>query len=408
MQTTALNRIPAIKLKTLGPGRHSDGGGLYLVRDGAARSSWMFMWKRGGKRREMGLGREDPKGTNGLTLAQARMKAAAAREALAAGQDPIAARDGKPSEDETPPEPAAIPTFGEVATAQIAVWKKGWKNAKHAAQWTTTLKTYAKPLWAMPIDAVTTDDVLKVLQPIWTSKPETAARLRGRIERVLSAAKVKGHRAGENPAQWRGHLDQLLPPHKKLTRGHHAAMEYEAVPKFMAVLADRPALAARALEFLILTAARSGEVLGATWAEIDLDQNLWVIPASRMKSKKEHRVPLTPGAVAVLEAVKPLSLLFTDEGGPDAAPVFPGDAGGRLSIMAMAMLLRRLEIKVTVHGFRSSFRDWAGEETDFPREVAEAALAHKVGNQTELAYRRGDALKKRRQMMEDWAAFCGK
>lgn len=402
MRATKLNLMTAAKVKALGPGRHSDGGGLYLVRDGASRSSWMFMWKRDGKRREMGLGREDPAGKVGLSLADARSRADAARRALAAGKDPISARDEKP------PEPAVIPTFGEVATDLMASLEGGWRNAKHAAQWAATLKTYGKPLWAMPVDAVTTDDVLKVLQPIWTEKSETASRLRGRIEHVLSAATVKGHRSGQNPAVWRGHLDQLLPRRQKLSRGHHAAMPYEDIPKFMTALAARVGTSARALEFAVLTAARTGEVVGATWAEIDLKEKLWVIPGLRMKAGREHRVPLSPGAVAVLEAVKPLSLTYTGKGGPDAAPVFPADHGGRLSNMAQAMLLRRMGIKATVHGFRSSFRDWAGEETGFPSEVAEAALAHTVGDATERAYRRGDALQKRRLLMGAWAEFCGR
>jgi integrase len=336
----------------------------------------------------MGLG-----GVSAVPLAKAREFASGARAILADGRSPIEARrKEKPK-----------PTFGEVADDLIASMSGEWRNEKHRAQWAMTLREYAKPLRPMPVDVIGTEDVLKVLKPIWTTKAETASRLRGRIERVLDAAKALGHRSGENPAAWRGNLKNLLPAARKLSRGHHAAMPYVEVPAFVAKLRERDALAARALEFTILTAARSGETLGAIWAEIDLEAKVWTVPKSRMKGGREHRAPLTDRALSILEEMAQLRL--DDDSG---AYVFPGQRrGGPLSSMAMEMILRRMKVEnVTVHGFRSAFRDWAGEETQYPREVAEAALAHIVGDETERAYRRGDALEKRRSLMDEWSAFC--
>ena len=288
--------------------------------------------------------------------------------------------------------------FGELADEVVTEQGKSFRNAKHRAQWKMTLETYAAPLRPKAVDAITTEDVLSVLKPIWTAKAETASRLRGRIERVLNAAKAKGFRSGENPAAWRGHLENLLPKRHKLARGHHAAMPYPDVPAFVAQLREREAVAGLALEFAILTAARSGEVLGALWSEIDLDAKAWIIPPKRMKAAREHRVPLSKRALAILkrtEAAKTSNL------------VFPGQLAGRpLSVMAMDMVLRRMGASVTVHGFRSSFRDWAGNETHFPRELAEHALAHVMGDKAEQAYRRSDALEKRRALMDAWAAYC--
>lgn len=388
-----LNRLKAKQVENLGPGRHADGGGLYLDRDDAGRSRWVFMWTRGGKRREMGLG---PAHKDGVSLADARVAASEAREALSKGKDPIEARDAAKR------GPAIVPTFGETADAFLASLSPQWRNEKHQAQWAMTLKVYAKPLRGLPVDRIDTEAVLSVLQPLWTAKPETASRLRGRIERVLDAARAKGHRAGENPARWRGHLDHLLPKRQKLSRGHHAALPYSDLPSFVAQLREREAVAALALEFAILTAARSGEVRGARWSEIDLAAKTWTVPAGRMKAGREHRVPLSGRAIEVLEAVKPLAT-----GANLAAQyVFPGPAKGKpLSENAFAMLLKRMKADVTAHGFRSSFRDWAGEVSTFPREVAEAALAHTVGDATERAYRRGDALEKRRKLMEAWAGY---
>jgi integrase len=383
-----LHRLKSKQAESAGVGRHADGGGLYLDRDSSGRSRWIFMYTRGGKRREMGLG---PAGKDGVSLGKARDAAGIAREALKNGLDPIEARDA------APPEVVPVPTFGEVADEFVSAQSPQWRNEKHRAQWSMTLKIYAKPLRHLPVDQVDTAAVLEVLQSIWLTKPETASRLRGRIERVLDAAKAKGHRTGENPALWRGHLDHLLPKRQKLTRGHHAALPYAALPAFVASLRAREAVAALGLEFLILTAARSGEVLGATWDEIDLAAKVWTVPASRMKAGREHRVPLSAQGIAVLEKAKALRT---------GDYVFPGRSrDGQLSSMAFEMLLRRMKAEVTSHGFRSTFRDWAGEVSNFPRELAEAALAHTVGDATERAYRRGDALEKRRKLMEAWAGF---
>nr|WP_114184667.1 site-specific integrase [Microvirga aerophila] len=365
------------------PGRHSDGGGLYLNISPSGARSWVFMWKVAGKRREMGLGplRDVP-------LAKARERAAEARQKLAGGLDPIAARK-RPK----------VMTFGEAADALFDNLSSSWRNEKHRAQWKMTVTTYCAPFRSKPVSEVAIEDVLKVLQPLWRTKPETASRLRGRIERVLDFARVRGQRSGENPARWRGHLDAILPKHARLTRGHHKAMPFDEVPIFVAALRERKGIAARALEFLVLTAARTGEVLGARWDEVDLEARLWTVPAARMKAGREHRVPLPTRAVEILREMQQSRLNEF---------VFPGVKRGRpLSVRAFPLLLQRMGVAVTVHGFRSAFRDWAGERTSFPREVAEAALAHLVGDAVERAYRRGDALEKRRRLMDAWAGFLG-
>jgi integrase len=299
-------------------------------------------------------------------------------------------------------------TFGQCADELIDNLSGSWANAKHAAQWKMTLTEYAAPLRSLPISDVDTDHVLSVLDPIWKSKPETASRLRGRIERVLSYAKAKKYRTGDNPALWRGHLDQILPPRARLTRGHHKALPYRDLPGFMERLQTRHAVAARALEFTILTAARTGEALGATWPEIDLEKALWTIPAVRMKAKREHRVPLSPAVVSLLRVMLGHRRTAGSAKGNFVFPTqMPGsDADAPLSSMAMEMILRRMEVPVTVHGFRSTFRDWSAERTDTPNEVCEAALAHVIGNRVEAAYRRGDLLEKRRKLMDDWALYC--
>lgn len=378
-------KLSAREVETLSrPGRHSDGGGLYLSIDANGRRRWVFMYTSNGRRVELGLGSASTR-----SLKEAREEAALHRASLARGMDPRAER-GKST---------TKPTFGEFADEYVEAMRPSWRNGKHAAQWSMTLTAYAKPLRGLPIDAVTTENILRTLQPIWKRTPETAERLRGRIENVLSAAKAKGLRSGENPAAWKGHLDQLLPKRQRLTRGHHAALPYEDLPEFFGDLLKKTAMAARALQFLILTAARSGEVLGATWSEIDLDRGLWIVPASRMKAGREHRVPLSEAALNVLRTVDA-------ELGPEDY-VFWGKSPDRpLSSMAMAMLLRRMVPGVTVHGFRSSFRDWAAEVSSFPHEVCEMALAHTIPNKAEAAYRRGDLLEKRRELMEAWALFC--
>lgn len=392
-----INKLTARSVTTITkPGRHSDGGSLYLVvdrptvdKDGNEKPGskrWVFLYRRDGTLKEMGLG-----GLTAVPLAKARELAAEARANLQAKVDPIAAKKAVQ---------AAIPTFGEMADDFIETMKPQFRNAKHIAQWTMTLTEYAAPLRKKPVDEITTADVLDVLKPIWLTKSETASRLRGRIERVLDAAKAKGHRTGENPALWRGHLANLLPKRKKLMRGHHAALPYAAVPAFVADLRKRPAIAARALEFTILTAARSGETYGMKWKEVDRNVAIWLVPGERMKAGREHRTPLTPRALAILEEV-------AEFGTAPEAFVFPGNKEEKpLSVMAMDMMLRRMKVDVTVHGFRSSFRDWCEECTDFPRELAEAALAHVVGDETERAYRRSDAIEKRRKLMLAWANYC--
>lgn len=337
----------------------------------------------------MGLG-----GFSSVSLAKAREKAAAARALVGDGINPLEVKHAS----------AAIPTFGELADAVVKDLGPQWKNEKHKAQWAATLTTDAAKLRPLRVDKIETADVLETLKAIWNEKPETASRLRGRIERVLEAAKARGFRTGENPARWKGHLDHLLPTRRKLTRGHHAALPFADVPAFIGELRGRTGMAALALEFAILTGARSGEVRGATWSEVDLKVKVWTVPANRMKAGREHRVPLSARAVVILEGLKAVS---DGEGG---SLVFPTPKPGvGLSDAAFSALLKRMGKKpgsVTPHGFRSSFRDWAGEVSTFPRDVAEMALAHAVGDMTEQAYRRGDALEKRRMLMDSWAQYC--
>jgi integrase len=366
-------------------GRHADGGGLYLNVGPTGKKSWLFMWvPKGGKRREMGLGAYPT-----TTLARARAKAAESRGAIEDGRDPIAEK-AKPAE----------PTFAECADMYIGSIKSEWRNAKHEYQWQQTLsESYCAQIRSKKVSTITTEDVLSVLKPVWQAKSETASRLRGRIERVLEFAKVKGWRAGENPAAWRGNLRNLLPKRQKLQRGHQPAMPYREVPAFVERLRSSEALAARALEFVILTVGRSGEVVRAKWSEFDFHEKVWTVPKERMKAGVAHTVPLSGAAVKLLKA---LHEHRTSEF------VFPRTEEKPLSDMAMLMLLRRMKLTdITVHGFRSSFRDWCGDATAFPREVAEAALAHKVGDETERAYRRSDALEKRRKLMQAWADYVG-
>ena len=376
--------LTARKVETAKPGKYGDGANLYLVVSKTGARKWVLRFTWRGKPKEMGLG----SATN-IPLADAREKAATARRKIAQGTNPIEERKRE----------GGIPTFGEVADDVCQSLSLGFRNEKHKAQWKSTLETYAGSLRSKSVDTIGTDDVLAVLKPIWTVKSETASRVRGRIEKVLDAAKAKGFRNGENPARWRGHLDHLLPRPSRLARGHHAAMPYEDVAGFIANLLKRESSAAVALELCILTAARSGEILGMQWSEVDLDKKIWTVPADRMKAGREHRVPLAPRAVAILHQ---LETLRANEF------VFPGQARNKpLSNMAMEMLLRRMKIEnATVHGFRSSFRDWAGNVSDFPREVVETALAHVIGDKAEQAYRRSDALEKRRKLMDQWAAYC--
>ena len=365
------------------PGRHADGGNLYLNVTASGARSWVFMYVRGGRQREMGLGP-----ARDVTLAEARDVALQHRRTIRSGFDPLEIRKAQVDK----------PSFGTFAEDHIAAMETGWRNPKHRAQWRSTLKTYAASLRDLPVDRLETADVLACLTPIWSKKPETAARVRGRIEAVLDAAKAKGFRSGDNPAAWRGHLDNLLPKRSSLSRGHHAAMPIDDMPAFIAELRQAKGVSPRALEFTIMTAARSGEVLGARWFEIDIERRLWSVPAERMKGGREHRVPLTERAVAILEEMA--ASLLGDF-------VFPGSKlDAPLSNMALAMTLRRLDrAEVTAHGFRSTFRDWASERTSTPHEVCEMALAHAVADKTEAAYRRGDLFEKRRALMTAWANF---
>jgi integrase len=386
-----LNRLSAQRVASLvrnpDAKRHADGGGLYLnLKAGGAR--WEFEFRRAGKKTPatMGLG-----SATTVSLATAREIADVARAQCAAGLNPIEERK-KASER---------PTFGHFAEQMIAKKTAELHNPKSAAAWAMTLRQYAKPLYEKIAADVSTEDVLSILKPMWATKPETASRLQGRINAVLDAATAVGARATANPARWRGHLEHLLPKRKKLSRGHHAALPYAGVPRFMERLRLHDGVSARALEFLILTAARSGEVRGARWSEINTDDALWIVPAARMKARKEHRVPLSDAALELLRKMSPL------KSAPDAL-VFPSIVPGRaLSDMALTKLLDRMDVAATAHGFRSSFRDWAAEQTNFPHEVCEQALAHVIQNKAEAAYRRGDAIEKRRGLMAAWAEYCG-
>ena len=391
-----LNRLSAVTVASQKKrGYHADGGNLYLRVASGGTKNWIFRFTIDGKTRDAGLGSYPA-----VSRAKARDEADKCRRQVASGIDPIEARNAQRAALRI--EAAQAITFEQCAEAYIASHEAGWKNDKHRAQWRSTLATYVYPvIAAMPVKVVDTGLVMKILEPIWTTKPETASRVRGRIEVVLNWAKVHGYRGGENPAQWRGHLDHLLPAKGKVRRiKHHAALPYREISTFMEQLRDQKSLTARALEFLILTATRTQETLNATWEEIDWDFSLWTIPAERMKGTREHRVPLAPRAHELLSEMAGIK---TNEF------LFPGTKPGRpLSQMSLLMLLRRMGYEhVTTHGFRSSFRDWAAECTSFPGEAAELSLAHAVPRAVEAAYRRGDMLDKRRQMMEAWGAFVG-
>ena len=375
--------LSARKVESAEPGKHGDGRGLFLFVKPSGARSWVLRYQLAGRRRDLGLGAYPE-----VTLASAREKALEARRLIAEGRDPLSER-----------KKTKNLTFKAAASALIESKRSGWKNAKHAAQWPATLNTYAMPkLGDLDVKVIETADVIAVLKPIWNEKPETASRLRQRIEAVLDYAAAMGVRTGDNPARWRGHLDHLLPkPSKVRAVKHHPAMPYADVPVFMASLAQREGISARALEFTILTAARSGETREMRWAEIDLENRMWIIPAERMKAAKEHRVPLSDEALALL-----------GEHGGDDDLVFGSDTkpGKPISDMSMTAVLRRMKLNgITVHGFRSSFRDWSGETTSFPREVIEAALAHQLKDKAEAAYARGDLLDKRRELMTAWAEF---
>jgi len=388
----AVHRLSAKTLeKAIPPGYHCDGEGLYLQVSPTQSQSWIFRYKRHGRSREMGLG-----SARDVSLAQARAKASEARRQLTEGVDPLAAREGRRNEERL--RKAGTISFDDCAEKYIAAHRASWRNDKHAEQWQNTLDTYASPvIGELAVGDVDTALVLRVLEPIWATKPETASRLRGRIEHILDYARVRGYRAGENPARWRGHLDKLLPSAlNRKNRRHHAALPYDEIGAFLERVRAQEGTAARALEFTILTAARTQEVIGARPQEIDAEKGLWTIPAGRMKAGKEHRVPLSPQALRLLKSQASSAFVFC--GMKEGAP---------LSNMAMLELLRRMERDdLTVHGFRSTFRDWAAECTAYPGEVCEMALAHAISDKAEAAYRRGDLFEKRRRLMADWAKYC--
>jgi integrase len=381
----AVGKLTARSAATSKPGSYGDGGGLYLIVGPTGSRKWAYRFTWRGSVKMMGLGSADA-----VTLAEARRLRDEARRVLAGGVNPIEARRA---------EEKVIPTFAELAETVLEAKRPEWRNVKHAEQWEWSLRIGCAVLRPKLVDAIEVADVLAVLKPLWVTKPETASRLRQRIEAVLSAAKARGFRSGENPAAWRGHLEHLLPKRQKLAKGHHAAMAYADVPEFMERLRAEDYTAARALEFAVLTAGRSGEVFGARWAEIDMASKTWTLPAHRMKAGREHRVPLCARSMHILESLASLRA---------GEFVFPSPRGDRpLSHVAMQKVLSRMGVEgATVHGFRSAFRDWAGNETHFYREVAEAALAHSIGDAAEQAYRRGDALEKRRELMELWGRYC--
>jgi integrase len=404
----SIHRLSWVAIRNAKPGMHADGGGLYLQATEAAdhtiSKSWVFRFATGrivtsasGKQhseeRQMGLG-----SLIDVSLAEARECAAECRQLRKQGIDPIESR--RAAKAERLVAAAKAMTFEQAAAAYIMSHRAGWRNPKHAAQWKATLATYASPIFGnLPVSSIDTGLVLKALEPIWATKPETAGRVRGRIEAVLDWTTARGYRTGENPARWRGHLDKLLPARSKVRKvKHHPALPYAELPAFLAALREQQGSSARALEFTILTVARTNETIGARWSEVDFSGKVWTVPPERMKAGREHRVPLSAAAVEILRRV---------ENAREGEQVFPGDRRRALSNMAMLMLLRRMgRGDLTVHGFRSTFRTWAAECTTFPREVIEAALAHLVGDATERAYQRGDLFEKRGRLIDAWDKYC--
>ena len=409
-----IGKLTALKVaREKRPGMYGDGGGLYLQVTRGGTKSWIFRYwvvardpatgeplrnatknKVIGKSKEMGLG-----SVALVSLNEARDRAIECRKLREQDIDPIAARES--AKRQAALERAKLLKFRDAAKAYIASHRAAWKNEKHAAQWTSTLETYVYlHIGDVPVQGVDTTLVMKVVEPVWSTKPETAGRVRGRIESILDWATARGYRQGENPARWRGHLAKLLPARSKVRKvEHHAALPYAELPAFMAELRQQEGVAARALEFTILTAARTGETIGARGQEINAKERLWNVPADRMKAKKEHRVPLSDRALGIVKSMG---------GNSKQDYVFPGGRTGKpLSNMAMLKLLERMgRDDLTVHGFRSTFRDWAAERSDFPNEIVKMALAHVVDDKTEAAYRRGDLFEKRRHLMEAWSEYC--
>jgi integrase len=391
----AIHKLTPRKVATAGTGKYEDGGGLRLVVSETGAKKWVLRFTIGGKRREMGLGSFPDVG-----LAEARDKATEHRKQARNGVDPIEARQS---------EPEKTPTFTTCAARYIRAHRRGWKNTKHARQWVSTLQTYARPVFGTKrVDTIATEDILKILSPIWNSKTETAKRVQGRIENILDYAAAHKYRDPLNPARWRGHLDKLLPKPTRVKKvRHHPAMPHTELPAFMVELSSNDSVSALALRFLILTATRTNEVLHAQWNEIDIDSAVWTVPAERMKARREHRVPLSDAAMETVITVPRIV---------GNAYLFPGTRRGQpLSNMALLQLMRGMGYGVegergdyVPHGFRSSFRDWSGEVSSFPRDVAEMALAHVIENKVEAAYRRGDLFAKRRKMMQEWADYVNK
>ncbi|HHQ68993.1 MAG TPA: site-specific integrase, partial [Halothiobacillaceae bacterium] len=384
----AIHKLTPRKVATAGRGKYEDGGGLRLVVSSTGAKKWVLRFTIDGKRREMGLGSFPDVG-----LGEAREKASVHRKQAKDGIDPIESRQTKPGN---------TPTFTTCAARYIRAHRRGWKSTKHARQWARTIKTYARPvIGTKKVDAITTEDILKILSPTWTTKTETTKRVQGRIENILDYAAAHKYRDHLNPARWRGHLDKLLPKPSRVKKVvHHPAMPYNEVPAFMMELSRNGSVSALALRFLILTATRTSEVLKAQWHEIDLEECIWTVPAERMKSRREHRVPLSDTSLSIIETLPNI------EGNPY---LFPGARYGRpLSNMALLQMMRNMGFGLggergnfVPHGFRSSFRDWSGEVSNFPRDVAEMALAHVIENKVEAAYRRGDLFAKRRKMMQE-------
>jgi integrase len=387
MRSLTVKEVAAINR----PGTWRASTNLYVQVGDTGTKAWLFRYTRGGRAHGMGLGSLDL-----VTLAEARDKALLCRKLLLDGIDPLEARRSKRAEALL--AATAILTFRDCARRYIEAHAKGWRNGKHRQQWRNTLETYAYPVVGdLPVAAIDTGLIMQIIEPLWTTKTETASRLRGRLESILDWATARNYRTGENPARWRGHLDKLLPARAKVAPvNHHDALPYAELPAFMAQLRGQAGVAAQCLELTILTAARTGEAIGARWSEIDLDARTWKVPAERTKGGKEHTVPLSDRALEVLAAV-PRSGDYVFEN---------GRAGHPISNMAMTMLLRRMGRDVTVHGFRSTFRDWAAEQTHYQNHVVEMALAHTIGDKVEAAYRRGDLLARRRELLNDWARYC--
>ena len=391
--------VKFVEKSDLKPGLYGDGNGLYLQVSDRRTKAWVFRFMMSGRARKMGLG-----DVGSVKLAEARKKAEKARGLVVDGIDPIEERNSRKTALAI--EQAKAMTFRECAEGYIEAHRPGWKSDKHASQWGATLKTYAYPvIGSLPVAVVEDGHVMKILQPIWNSKTETANRVRGRIEKILDRARALKLRSGENPARWKGHLDHLLPARSQVAPvEHHAALPYRDLPGFMAKLRKRDGISARALEYTILTIARTGDTIGGKWSEVDEAEKLWTIPAERMKGRKgngkrDHAVPLSEPALAILRHLP-----------REGAFLFPGGReGAGLSNMAMAELLKEMDYAsdvATIHGFRSTFKDWVSEQTGYPNELSEMAMAHTVSDKVEAAYRRGDMREKRRRLMEDWATYC--